>query len=149
MKKRNLDVLLKVRKAKEGQTLAAFGAERLIVVGLSGELEGATSNLAHLLAEGKSRVEDMKMLAARRSSSAACIRQINDSLLLARLRADNARRAWVAADQDREIGQRLVDREQDIADSANDRAESREADERAQGRFIVRYPKKNHEGKDS
>ena len=79
MKKRNLDVLLKVRKAKEGQTLAAFGAERLIVVGLSGELEGATSNLAHLLAEGKSRVEDMKMLAARRSSSAACIRQINDS----------------------------------------------------------------------
>lgn len=149
MKKRNLDVLLKVRKAKEGQTLAAFGAERLIVVGLSGELEGATSNLAHLLAEGKSRVEDMKMLAARRSSSAACIRQINDSLLLARLRADNARRAWVAADQDREIGQRLVDREQDIADSANDRAESREADERAQGRILGRYPKITPEGNDS
>lgn len=149
MKKRNLDVLLKVRKAKEGQTLVAFGAERLIVVGLSGELEGATSNLAHLLAEGKSRVEDMKMLAARRSSSAACIRQINDSLLLARLRADNARRAWVAADQDREIGQRLVDREQDIADSANDRAESREADERAQGRILGRYPKITPEGNDS
>ena len=149
MKKRNLDVLLKVRKAKEGQTLAAFGAERLIVVGLSGELEGATSNLAHLLAEGKSRVEDMKMLAARRSSSAACIRQINDSLLLARLRAYNARRAWVAADQDREIGQRLVDREQDIADSANDRAESREADERAQGRILGRYPKTTPEGNNS
>ena len=149
MKKRNLDVLLKVRKAKEGQTLAAFGAERLIVVGLSGELEGATSNLAHLLAEGKSRVEDMKMLAARRSSSAACIRQINDSLLLARLRADNARRAWVAADQDREIGQRLVDREQDIADSANARAVSREADERAQGRILGRYPKTTPEGNNS
>ena len=149
MRNRNLDVLLKVRKAKEGQTLATFGAERLIVVGLTGQLEGATSNLAHLLAESRSRVEDIKMLAARRSSSAACIRQINDSLLLARMRTENARHAWLAADQDREIGQRLVDRDQDIADAEKDRAESREADERAQGRFIVRYPKKNHEGKDS
>ena len=149
MRNRTLDVLLKVRKAKEGQTLATFGAERLIVVGLTGQLEGATSNLAHLLAESRSRVEDIKMLAARRSSSAACIRQINDSLLLARMRTENARHAWLAADQDREIGQRLVDRDQDIADAEKDRAESREADERAQGRFIVRYPKKNHEGKDS
>ena len=149
MRNRNLDVLLKVRKAKEGQTLATFGAERLIVVGLTGQLEGATSNLAHLLAESRSRVEDIKMLAARRSSSAACIRQINDSLLLARMRTENARHAWLAADQDREIGQRLVDRDQDIADAEKDRAESREADERAQGRFIVRYPKKNHEGKDA
>ena len=149
MRNRNLDVLLKVRKAKEGQTLATFGAERLIVVGLTGQLEGATSNLAHLLAESRSRVEDIKMLAARRSSSAACIRQINDSLLLARMRTENARHAWLAADQDREIGQRLVDRDQDIADAEKDRAESREADERAQGRFIVRYPRKNHEGKDS
>ena len=149
MRTRNLDVLLKVRKAKEGQTLATFGAERLIVVGLTGQLEGATSNLAHLLAESRSRVEDIKMLAARRSSSAACIRQINDSLLLARMRTENARHAWLAADQDREIGQRLVDRDQDIADAEKDRAESREADERAQGRFIVRYPIKNHEGNDS
>ena len=65
------------------------------------------------------------------------------------MRTENARHAWLAADQDREIGQRLVDRDQDIADAEKDRAESREADERAQGRFIVRYPKKNHEGKDS
>ena len=149
MKNRNLDVLLKVRKAKEGQTLANFGAERLIVVGLTVELEGATSNLAHLLAESRSRVEDIKMLAARRTSSAACIRQIKDSLLLARMRTENARQAWLAADQDREIGQRLVDRDQDIADAENDRAESLEADEGAHGRLFIRYPKKNHEGIDS
>jgi hypothetical protein len=149
VKNRNLDVLLKVRKAKEGQTLAAFGAERLIVVGLTAELDDATSNLAHLLAQGKSRVDDIKMLAARRASSAACIRQINDALLLARMRTEDARRTWLAADQDREIGQRLVDREHDIADAARDRTESLEADERARGRHLGRDPEITPEGNDS
>lgn len=35
MKNRNLDVLLKVRKAKQGQALAALGVERVAVAGLT------------------------------------------------------------------------------------------------------------------
>ncbi len=149
MKNRNLDVLLKVRKAKQSQALAALGVEQVAVAELTFQLEEASSNLAELMLDGRRRVEDMKFIAAQRSSSVAFIRQINDSLMLSQMRAENARRAWLATDQDREISQRMVDREQNAADLASDRAERLDSDERA--RNIIFYRKKGptKKGKDS
>ncbi len=149
MKNRNLDVLLKVRKAKESQALATLGTERVAVAGLTFQLEEASSNLAELLLDGRRRVESMQFIAAQRSSSAAYIRQINDSLMLAQLRAENARRAWLAADQDREISQRLLNRENDAVDLEIDRKERLNSDEQA--RNIIFYNKKGptNKGKDS
>ena len=146
MKNRNLDVLLKVRKAKESQALATLGTERVAVAGLTFQLEEASSNLAELLLDGRRRVESMQFIAAQRSSSAAYIRQINDSLMLAQLRAENARRAWLAADQDREISQRLLN---DAVDLEIDRKERLNSDEQA--RNIIFYNKKGptNKGKDS
>ena len=149
MNNRNLDVLLKVRKAKQSQALAALGVERVAVAGLSCELEEASSNLPELLLDGRRRVEDMKFIAAQRSSSVAFIRQINDSLMLAQLRAENARLAWLATDQDREISQRLLDREQDAAELASDRAERLNSDERARSLIFYRKPGPTKKGKDS
>ena len=149
MKNRNLDVLIKVRKAKQSQALAALGVERVAVAGLNFQLEEASSNLAELMLEGRRRVEDMKFIAAQRSSSVAYIRQINDSLMLAQMRAENARRAWLATDQDREISQRMVDREQDAADLASDRAERLDSDERARNIIFYRKQGPTKKGKDS
>ena len=149
MKNRNLDVLLKVRKAKQSQALAALGVERVAVAGLSFQLEEASSNLAELLLDGRRRVEDMKFIAAQRSSSVAFIRQINDSLMLAQLRAENARRAWLTTDQDREISQRLLDREQDATELASDRAERLNSDERARSLIFYRKQEPTKKGKDS
>ena len=149
MKNRNLDVLLKVRKAKQSQALAALGVERVAVAGLSFQLEEASSNLAELLLDGRRRVEDMKFIAAQRSSSVAFIRQINDSLMLAQLRAENARRAWLATDQDREISQRLLDREQDATELDSDRAERLNSDERARSLIFYRKQGPTKKGKDS
>ena len=149
MKNRNLDVLLKVRKAKQSQALAALGVERVAVAGLSFQLEEASSNLAELLLDGRRRVEDMKFIAAQRSSSVAFIRQINDSLMLAQLRAENARRAWLATDQDREISQRLLDREQDATELASDREERLNSDERARSLIFYRKQGPTKKGKDS
>jgi flagellar biosynthesis chaperone FliJ len=91
----------------------------------------------------------MQFIAAQRSSSAAYIRQINDTLMLAQLRAENARRAWLAADQDREISQRLLNREKDAVDLEIDRKERLNSDEQA--RNIIFYNKKGptNKGKDS
>ena len=149
MNNRNLDVLLKVRKAKQSQALASLGVERVAAAGLSFQLEEASSNLAELLLDGRRRVEDMKFIAAQRSSSVAFIRQINDSLMLAQLRAENARRAWLATDQDREISQRLLDREQDAAELASDRAERLNSDERARSMIFYRKQGPTKKGKDS
>ena len=149
MNNRNLDVLLKVRKAKQSQALAALGVERVAVAGLSFQLEEASSNLAELLLDGRRRVEDMKFIAAQRSSSVAFIRQINDSLMLAQLRAENARRAWLATDQDREISQRLLDREQDATELDSDRAERLNSDERARSLIFYRKQGPTKKGKDS
>jgi flagellar biosynthesis chaperone FliJ len=149
VKNRNLDVLLKVRKAKQSQALAALGVERVAVAGLAFHLEEASSNLAELLLDGRRRVEDMKFIAAQRSSSVAFIRQINDSLMLAQLRAENARLAWLATDQDREISQRLLDREQDAAELASDRAERLNSDERARSLIFYRKQGPTKKGKDS
>ena len=149
MKNRNLDVLLKVRKAKESQALATLGTERVAVAGLTFQLEEASSNLAELLLDGRRRVESMQFIAAQRSSSAASIRKLHDSLMLAQLRAENARRAWLAADQDREISQRLLNRENDAVDLEIDRKERLNSDEQA--RNIIFYNKKGptNKGKDS
>lgn len=149
MKNRNLDVLLKVRKAKQSQALAALGVERVAVAGLSFQLEEASSNLAELMLDGRRRVEDMKFIAAQRSSSVAYIRQINDSLMLAQMRAENARRTWLATDQDREISQRLVDREQDAADLESDRTERLNADEQSRNIIFYRKQRPTKKGKDS
>lgn len=149
MKNRNLDVLLKVRKAKQSQALAALGVERVAVAGLSFQLEEASSNLAELMLDGRRRVEDMKFIAAQRSSSVAYIRQINDSLMLAQMRAENARRTWLATDQDREISQRLVDREQDAANLESDRTERLNADEQSRNIIFYRKQRPTKKGKDS
>lgn len=149
MKNRNLDVLLKVRKAKQSQALAALGVERVAVAGLSFQLEEASSNLAELMLDGRRRVEDMKFIAAQRSSSVAYIRQINDSLMLAQMRAENARRTWLATDQDREISQRLVDREQGAADLESDRTERLNADEQSRNIIFYRKQRPTKKGKDS
>ena len=69
--------------------------------------------------------------------------------MLAQLRAENARRAWLATDQDREISQRLLDREQDATELASDREERLNSDER--GRSLIFYRKQGptKKGKDS
>lgn len=138
MKDRNLDILLKVRMAREGQALATLGAERRIVSDLSSQLQEATSNLAQLMMRGRRPVEDTKIIAAQRSSSAARVRQINDALYLAHMRAENARQAWIVADRDREIGQRLVDQDARDRQTAADKAERNDTDDLNRGRLIVR-----------
>ena len=138
MKKRNLDILLKVRLAHEGQAMAALGTERRIVSDLSHDLQEATSNLARLMVRGRRGVEQTKTIAAQRSSAAARVRLINDALYLAHMRAENARQAWIVADREREIGQRLVDQDAQDRETARDRAERHEADDRARGRLVIR-----------
>lgn len=138
MKDRNLDILLKVRMAREGQALATLGSERQIVSNLSYQLQEATSNLAQLLMWGRRPVEDTQTIAAQRSSSAARVRQINDALYLAHIRAENARQAWIVADRDREIGQRLVDQDVRDREMAADKAERNETEDLNRGRLIVR-----------
>ncbi len=86
MRRQNVDVLLKVRSARESTALAELGVQRHEVNGLQMQLEEATSNLAHLVMSGARNVNHAKNLATLRSSSAACLRQITDSLLLAQLR---------------------------------------------------------------
>jgi hypothetical protein len=148
MKDRNLDVLLKVRMAREGQALATLGAERQVVSHLSYQLQEATSNLAQLMMWGRRPVEETRVIAAQRSSAAARVRQINDALYLAHMRADSARQAWIVADRDREIGQRLVDQDARDRQEAADKAERNETDDLNRGRLIIRGKQPLEQGDD-
>ena len=71
MRRKNVDVLLKVRSARESRALADLGAARHEVNGLESKLEEATSNLAHLVMSGARNVDHAKNLATQRSSSVA------------------------------------------------------------------------------
>ncbi len=138
MKQRNLDILLKVRTAREGQALATLGTERRAVSDLSHQLEEATSNLGLLLMGGRRAISDTRVIAAQRSSTAARVRQINDALYLAHIRAENARQAWIQADREREIGQRLVDQAADERDREVQQFERKESEDLTRGRLVVR-----------
>ena len=137
MKQRNLDILLKVRMAREGQALAKLGAERRAVADLSSQLQEATSNLGLLLMGGRRAISDTRVIAAQRSSTAARVRLINDALYLAHIREEQARLAWIAAERDKEIGQRLVDQDANERDREVQRTERKESEDLARGRLIV------------
>ena len=68
MRRKNVDVLLKVRSARESRALADLGAARHEVNGLESKLEEATSNLAHLVMSGARNVDHAKNLATQRLS---------------------------------------------------------------------------------
>ena len=138
MRRKNIDVLLKVRSARESRALADLGAARHEVNGLESKLEEATSNLAHLVMSGARNVDHAKNLATQRSSSVARLRQINDSLLLAQFREAEARDKWITANRDKDISQRLVDRqEQEFADAAT-REGRKETEDLSRGRLTIR-----------
>jgi hypothetical protein len=138
MRRQNVDVLLKVRSARESTALAELGVQRHEVNGLQMQLEEATSNLAQLVMSGARNVNHAKNLATLRSSSAACLRQITDSLLLAQLREREARERWIVANREKEIGQELVDRQVKADSDEATRVAHKETEDLSRGRLIVR-----------
>ena len=87
---------------------------------------------------GARNVDHAKNLATQRSSSVARLRQINDSLLLAQFRETETRDKWITANRDKDISQRLVNRqEQEFADTAT-REGRKETEDLSRGRLTIR-----------
>jgi len=136
VKSRSLDVLLRVRGIKERTALGVLGERQLVVSGIDNEIEIVGQNLVHSAIAGRRTTAEAQITFAQRAGSAARLRMLSDSLIIATADAESARLAWMEADRDREVAQRLVDRQRDMALKEFNYQERREMDDLSVARHL-------------
>lgn len=124
-----MDVLLRVRSIRERTALGVLGERQLVVSAIDNEIETVGQNLISSAIAGRRTAAEAQITFAQRAGSAARLSMLNDSLVLAAADAETARLAWVEADRDREVAQRLVNRQRDMALKEFDYRERREMDD--------------------
>ena len=129
MKSRSMDVLLRVRSIRERTALGVLGERQLVVSTINHDIETVGQSLVNSTLAGRRTTEQAQITFAQRAGTAARLSMLADSLALATVDAEEARLAWLAADRDREVAQRLVDRHRDMALKEFDYRERREMDD--------------------
>lgn len=129
MSSRSLETLLRVRSIRERAALVEFADRQRAVRELTDERDSASAELGETVLVAQRSVPRLQSTVARRAATAARMRMISDSLMLAELRSSESREAWLEADRRRESAQRLVDEDAERRAVERDDAERKEMDD--------------------